>query len=114
MKEDVKEYLRRHDVHFEEQTDLNAHLPKTDIVYMTRTQKERMTTEDAAKPNMYSINETNLNLLQPHARLMHPLPHVEEINLSEKIEETDARVAYFRQVQNGLHVRMALLKMLIK
>lgn len=114
MKEDIKEYLRKHDVHFEEQTDLDAHLPQTDIVYMTRTQKERMTPEDAAKPNMYSITEANLHLLQPHARLMHPLPHVEEIKLSEKIEGTDPRVAYFRQVQNGLHVRMAILKMLIR
>ncbi len=114
MGDDIKEYLTRHGIYFEEKTNLNTQLPKTDIVYMTRTQKERMSADDAGKPNMYSISPENLHLLQPHARLMHPLPHVDEISLPIDTEENDPRVAYFRQAQNGLYVRMALLWMLIK
>jgi aspartate carbamoyltransferase catalytic subunit len=114
MEQDIKDYLVKHNIHYEEQTDLNAHLPKTDIVYMTRIQKERMSADEAGKPNIYSINEENLGLLQPHARLMHPLPHVEEINLPIEVEQNDPRVAYFKQAKNGLYIRMALLSMMIK
>ena len=44
---------------------------------------------------------------------MHPLPHVEEIDLSVDVERDDKRVAYFRQAENGLYIRMALLEYLI-
>ena len=60
------------------------------------------------------INEKNFNLLKPSAIIMHPLPHVEEINLPVQIEETDKRVAYFRQSENGLFIRMALLLLLLE
>ena len=45
---------------------------------------------------------------------MHPLPHVEEIDLPLDIEENDKRVAYFRQSKNGLYIRMALLDLILK
>jgi aspartate carbamoyltransferase catalytic subunit len=45
---------------------------------------------------------------------MHPLPHVEEINLPIEVEQNDPRVAYFRQAQNGLYVRMALLHHMLR
>ena len=44
---------------------------------------------------------------------MHPLPHVEEIDLPIEIEQNDKRVAYFRQAGNGLYIRMALLCLLL-
>ena len=44
---------------------------------------------------------------------MHPLPHVEEIDLSVEVEENDKRVAYFRQAKNGLFIRMALLDFML-
>ena len=62
---------------------------------------------------MYAINEQNIDLLKPTARVMHPLPKVEEIALSIEREQTDPRVAYFRQSANGLYARMALLKHLL-
>lgn len=114
MEQDIKDYLIKHNIKFEEQTDMNAHLPKTDVVYMTRIQKERMSEEESSTANIYSINETNFELLQPHARLMHPLPHLSEINLPIEREQNDPRVAYFRQAQNGVYIRMALLSLLIK
>ena len=44
---------------------------------------------------------------------MHPLPHVEEIDLPIHIENEDKRVAYFRQAENGLYIRMALLCLML-
>lgn len=110
IEDDIKDYLKRHNISFEEQTDLNKYLPQADIVYMTRIQKERM--PDAEYRNVketYKITKENLSLLKNTSRLLHPLPHVEEIELSVKIEQTDNRVAYFRQAENGLYIRMALL-----
>jgi len=114
MKEDIKEYLQKYDVKFSEENDLNKVLPEVDVIYMTRIQKERMNAEDYEKAKgKYIIDNNNLGLIQPHARIMHPLPHVEEIDLSFEVEQDDKRVAYFRQAENGLYARMALLDWLI-
>ncbi|MDO8593165.1 MAG: aspartate carbamoyltransferase [bacterium] len=115
IKDDIKDYLMRHDVQYEEQTDLNKCLPLADIVYMTRIQKEQMTAGEYNKAaGIYKIAEENFKLLKSSARLLHPLPHVEEINLPLKTEQTDERVAYFRQAENGLYARMALLAYLLE
>ncbi|MFH1802579.1 MAG: aspartate carbamoyltransferase [archaeon] len=114
MREDIKEYLKDHAVSFEEETDLNKILPLVDIAYMTRIQKERMLPEEYEKAKgKYVINSGNLSLVRLDARILHPLPHVEEIDLPTDIEQKDTRIAYFRQVQNGLFVRMALLNHLL-
>ena len=63
---------------------------------------------------MYSITDESLKLLNKNARLLHPLPHIEEIKLSLKTEQEDKRVAYFRQAKNGLYIRMALLSYLLE
>lgn len=110
MKEDIKEYLGEKGVEFTEETDLRKVLPEVDVVYMTRIQKERISLEDYKKAKgKYIINLETLNLVKPSSIIMHPLPHVEEINLPIEIEENDKRVAYFRQAENGLYIRMALL-----
>ncbi len=110
MKEDIKEYLARHDVKFSEEENLDKVLPLVDFVYMTRIQKERITLENYNKAKgKYVINENNLHLVRKGARILHPLPHCEEINLPFEIENIDERIAYFRQVENGLYLRMALL-----
>ena len=114
MGEDIKEYLRRHKINFREENDLNKILPEVDIIYMTRIQKERISIEDYEKAKgKFIINEANLSLIKENARVMHPLPHVEEIDLPIRIENKDARVAYFRQAENGLYIRMALLSYLL-
>jgi len=115
IRDDIKEYLKKHGVEFKEETDLTKVLPVADIIYMTRIQKERMPEEDYLKAKgKYAITEENLALVRPCARIMHPLPHVEEISLRIGTETTDKRVAYFRQAENGLYVRMALLEYLLK
>ncbi len=114
MNEDIKDYLRRHNIKFSEEKDLNKVLPLVDIIYMTRIQKERITLEDYNQAvGQYIINLSNFNLIKENARILHPLPHVEEINLPIEIEEKDKRVAYFRQAENGLYIRMALLEHLM-
>ncbi len=114
MGKDIEEYLSKHNTTFREGDDLNKILPEVDIVYMTRIQKERMSIEDYDKSRgKYIINEDNINLLKEKGRVLHPLPHVEEIDLKIQTEEENQRVAYFRQAENGLYIRMALLKMLL-
>jgi|SRR3989339_814087 len=111
MKEDIKEHLREHKVEFTEENDLNKVLSSSDVVYMTRIQKERMTPEEYQKSKgKYIINESNFNLLRRESRILHPLPRVDEIQLPLHIEKYDPRVAFFRQAENGLYIRMALLK----
>jgi len=117
IQNDIKSYLKKHNITFTEQTDLNKYLPLADIVYMTRIQKERMSNlsnlNDKNLDLKYQITEDNLKLLKKDARLLHPLPHVDEIQLSIEIEQTDRRIAYFRQAENGLYIRMALLAYLL-
>lgn len=110
MKDDIKEYLQKHGIHFREEDDLNKVLPEVDVVYMTRIQKERLSLEDYEKAKgKYIINSDNFELIPKGSIVMHPLPHVEEIDLPIETEQNDKRIAYFRQVKNGLYARMALL-----
>jgi len=114
MKEDIKEYLREKGIEFREEEDLNKVLREVDVVYMTRIQKERISLEDYNKAKgKYVINKDNFNLIKEGSIVMHPLPHIEEIELSLEVEENDKRVAYFREAENGLYIRMALLDMLL-
>jgi len=115
MKEDIKDYLHKHNVNFSEEGCLNKVLPEMDVVYMTRIQKERMDAKNYERAKgKYIINKSNFNLVRENSIIMHPLPHVEEIDLPIEIEKNDRRVAYFRQVENGLYVRMALLEKMIR
>lgn len=110
MKEDIKEYLTKHCIKFTEENNLDQVLPLVDIVYMTRVQKERITLDEYENARgKYVINQNNFGLLKPGARILHPLPKIDEITLPIEVEENDKRVAYFRQAQNGLYIRMALL-----
>ncbi len=113
MKEDIKDYLREHNVSFAEESDLKAVAPKVDVIYQTRIQKERFgdRTEDYEKAKgQYIIDKSILDIMRKDAIIMHPLPRVDEIRPEV---DADPRAAYFRQAQNGLYTRMALLKMVL-
>ncbi len=112
--DDIKEYFEKHNVIFKEDDNLNKILPEIDIVYITRIQKERIDLDDYEKAKgKFVINQNNFNLIKKNSRIMHPLPRVEEIDLPIHIEENDKRVAYFRQAENGLFIRMALLDFIL-
>lgn len=112
VKQDIKDYLSRHNIFFSEETDFYKAIAQADIIYMTRTQKERMSEAEQIK-DIYSINTESLTYVRKDARILHPLPHTEEVSLSLEIEQHDDRVAYFRQVENGLYIRMALIYLLL-
>jgi aspartate carbamoyltransferase catalytic subunit len=114
MPQEILDWLSKRNVSYTQTSDFQPVLPTSDIVYMTRIQKERMDPEaykDAK--GTYVINEKTLSLVPKQSLIMHPLPHVEEIDLPIAIEQQDPRIAYFRQAQNGLFVRMALLDMML-
>lgn len=109
MREDILEYLRRHQVEYSEETALADVLPKVDVVYQTRIQKERFGNRIADYEKcrgVYIIDDSSLRRMRPDAIIMHPLPRLDEITVEV---DNDRRAAYFRQAQNGLYVRMALL-----
>jgi carbamoyl-phosphate synthase/aspartate carbamoyltransferase/dihydroorotase len=85
-------------------------LEKTDVLYMTRIQKERFDNIDEYNDiiinNKYILTPQMLNKAKDDIIIMHPLPRVDEI--SEEVDN-DPRAAYFRQMENGLYLRMALL-----
>lgn len=114
MKSDILQHLQSQNTRFAEVEDLDAVIPEVDAVYMTRIQKERMSPEDYEKASgKYVINLDRLVRIKKEARLLHPLPRVDEIQLPVEVEQEDPRVAYFRQAENGLYVRMALLSHLL-
>jgi hypothetical protein len=76
-----------------------------DILYITRVQKERFESEEAyeAVKGSYTVNAKTLSKAKKHMAVMHPLPRVDE--LAEDVD-SDPRAAYFRQMTNGMYVRM--------
>ncbi|HTV56272.1 MAG TPA: aspartate carbamoyltransferase, partial [Terriglobia bacterium] len=112
MKRDILDHLRERGLAYEEESNLNAVLPLVNVVYQTRVQKERFDhASDYEKcRGLYVIDRASLDLMQRDAILMHPLPRIDEITMEV---DQDPRAAYFRQAQNGLYVRMALLKMVL-
>jgi len=101
-----KPYLRKDDT---ERTNLESVIDDTDILYVTRVQKERFADELAIDIS-YSVTRSDLDRAKDNLVLMHPLPRVGEIPTEL---DNDPRSAYFRQVKYGLHVRMALLVAMI-
>ncbi len=95
-----------------EHTDLEAVLAETDVLYVTRIQKERFTDEAAyaSVKDSYVITPETLSRAKADMVLMHPFPRVGEISIEV---DTDPRAAYFRQIEYGMYVRMALLAMVL-
>ncbi len=93
-------------------TDLSSVLSETDILYVTRIQKERfanLAEYDSVK-DCYVITPATMNDAKPDMVLMHPLPRVGEIDMEV---DNDPRAAYFRQMEYGVYVRMALLALVL-
>lgn len=110
---DIKEYLSRHNIIFTEGKDLRTVAPETDVIYQTRTQTERGSTIDRSDPSQgfLVVNRQILDLMKPDAIIMHPLPRNDEITTDV---DSDSRAVYFTyQIDSGLHIRMALLKLLL-
>jgi carbamoyl-phosphate synthase/aspartate carbamoyltransferase/dihydroorotase len=95
-----------------EHTSLTEVLPETDVLYVTRVQKERFENEadyESVK-GAYVITPEIMQQAKENMIVMHPLPRVGEISMEF---DDDPRAAYFRQMEYGLYVRMALLAMVL-
>ncbi|OQA41039.1 MAG: Aspartate carbamoyltransferase catalytic chain [Chloroflexi bacterium ADurb.Bin325] len=95
-----------------EYTDLEPVLAETDVLYVTRVQKERFASEaeyDQVK-GLYVIDSQTMARAKEDMILMHPLPRITEIAMEV---DDDPRAAYFRQMEYGLYIRMALLAMVL-
>lgn len=114
----LPEYLKtqvliKKDIEFIETTDLEAVMPKLDILYMTRVQKERFFNEaDYARlKDSYILTPKKLAGAKEDLIIMHPLPRVNEISVAV---DDDNRACYFKQVLNGKYIRMALMLKLLE
>ena len=108
----INEILRPKGIPFEEVTSLEESMPKLDILYMTRVQKERFFNEEdyIRLKDTYILTPAKMSLGKPDMAVLHPLPRVNEITLEV---DDDPRAAYFEQAQNGVYVRMALIMTLL-
>jgi len=117
MGDDVKQYLTSCKIAWEETDDLKSVAHEADVIYQTRVQRERFQDGDSAtyeqvikESERFNINKETLATMKKNAIIMHPLPRVTEISYEV---DSDPRAKYFEQAENGLYVRMALLKMIL-
>ena len=109
MKNDILQYLDRHGVRYEMESDIDRVVGEVDVVYQTRIRPERV--PYLAGSQRYAINSSVLQRMKSDALILHPLPRTVEL---DKTVDDDPRALYFRQAANGLFVRMALLTMLME
>ena len=110
IREDV---LKRNNIEFVEEERLEDALPALDILYMTRVQKERFFNEEdyIRMKDFYVLDKQKMELAPKDMYILHPLPRVNEISVEV---DSDPRAAYFKQVQYGVYVRMALILTLLE
>jgi len=108
-----EEILEKNNIEFIETNDIEEHMDKLDILYMTRVQKERFFNEEdyVRLKDYYILNKSKLEKARKDLCIMHPLPRVNEI--SSEIDD-DPRACYFRQVKYGKFIRMALILKLLE
>ena len=112
----IPEYLRGKmelsGADFEETRDLREALPKLDVLYMTRVQRERFFNEEdyIRLKDSYILDSKKLRKAKADLMVMHPLPRVNEISTDV---DADPRAFYFKQAKNGMFIRMALLMALL-
>lgn len=110
IREDV---LQAKGIEYREVENLDEAMPELDILYMTRVQKERFFNEEdyIRMKDCYILDKQKMSLAREDMFVLHPLPRVNEISVEV---DDDPRAAYFRQVQYGVYVRMALIMTLLE
>ena len=112
LPESLKTSLAASGRSFQESGELGEVLPELDVLYATRVQKERFhdPLQYEQSNRNYQLNRDTLQRSKPDLILLHPLPRLQEIHPEL---DCDPRAKYFRQAQNGVYVRMALLALLL-
>ena len=105
--------LEKNQVPYEEVVRLEDALPNLDLLYMTRVQKERFFNEEdyVRMKDFYILDAKKMKLAKDDMYVLHPLPRVNEISTEV---DSDPRAAYFKQMQYGVYVRMALILTLLE
>ncbi|MGE5113625.1 MAG: aspartate carbamoyltransferase [Acidobacteriaceae bacterium] len=106
IKDDILQYLDRHNVAYELESRIDRVIPRVDVVYQTRIRPDRV--KDQQEVRRFAIDSAVLERMKKDAMILHPLPRTVEL---DKTVDSDPRAFYFRQAMNGLYVRMALLTM---
>ena len=109
----VKEqYIKSKNIPYTQSTSLEEVMPELDILYMTRVQKERFFNEEdyLRLRDSYILTPDKLANARADLSILHPLPRVNEISVAV---DSDPRACYFKQVQNGRYIRMALIMKLL-
>ena len=108
-----KEVLDKNNIEWCETQDIEEYIDKLDVLYMTRVQKERFFNEaDYIRlKDFYILNKQKLENAKKDLIILHPLPRVNEISVEV---DSDPRACYFKQVENGRYIRMALILKLLE
>ncbi|MBQ6637235.1 MAG: aspartate carbamoyltransferase [Lachnospiraceae bacterium] len=108
----ITEKLRENNISYEEVISLEDVMPKLDLLYMTRVQRERFFNEEdyVRLKDFYILTTEKMEKAKDDMLVLHPLPRVNEISV--EVDE-DPRAAYFKQAQYGVYVRMALILTLL-
>jgi aspartate carbamoyltransferase catalytic subunit len=109
----ITDILEPNNIPYEEVTSLEDVMPRLDVLYMTRVQRERFFNEaDYMRlKDTYILTPEKLRTAKESLTIMHPLPRVNEISVAV---DKDPRACYFKQVKNGKYVRMALIMKLLE
>jgi carbamoyl-phosphate synthase/aspartate carbamoyltransferase/dihydroorotase len=112
MPEEIISELDEKGILQEEYSALEPVISETDVLYVTRVQKERFNDLNDYEEvrDMFVITPKTLESAKERMIIMHPLPRINEISMEL---DDDPRAAYFRQMEYGLYVRMALLAMVL-
>ncbi len=107
-----EEALKKRGIPYEQTENLETVMPRLDILYMTRVQKERFFNEEdyLRLKDSYILTPEKLEPAKPDLSILHPLPRVNEIAVAV---DKDPRAAYWKQVKNGKFIRMALILKLL-
>lgn len=109
---EYKMFIEERNIKYYETTDINEYLNVSDIVYVTRVQRERFSDpmEYEKVKNAYVIKASMLKDVKKNMKILHPLPRVNEINVD--VDETD-KAYYFQQALNGVFTRMAIISLIL-
>lgn len=104
----IKDFISASGKEYVEYATLEEAMPKLDVLYMTRIQRERFTSpeEYEKQKNVYCLDTEKMKLGKSELIVLHPMPRVDEIEISV---DDDPRAMYFRQASYGMYVRMALI-----
>ena len=109
----IIEMLQEKNIPYEEVIRLEDVLPKLDLLYMTRVQRERFFNEEdyIRLKDFYILTKEKMELASKDMLVLHPLPRVNEISVEV---DDDERAVYFKQAKYGVYVRMALIATLLE